>query len=86
MNSPKCPKCNSEKIHSFDNQPLDHTFNGDSQYPCYDREIYVSFKCNDCGNTFEKVFNLVLQDDKINEIYKEAENKFGETLSKLNDE
>jgi hypothetical protein len=65
-----CPKCESKKVRSFDNQPLHHADKSEIeaqplpteesyQYMGFDSELYVSFVCDDCKHEFQKVFTLV---------------------------
>ena len=55
-----CPKCSSTNTHSFDNQPLCHPSETDiaNGVPRYDNEVYMSFVCEDCGKTFDVVFDI----------------------------
>ena len=57
-----CPKCNSEKVRSYDNQPIYHPEKKDIW--CYgtmgvDYEIYISIACDDCEHRFERNFPIV---------------------------
>jgi hypothetical protein len=61
----KCPKCNSEKVRSYDNQPLYHPpksemkFIEDYNQMGVDYEIYISMTCDDCDHKFEDNFPIV---------------------------
>lgn len=62
MIDPKCPKCNSTKVRSFDNEPLFHPkFNQPltDEDMRYDNLAYVHFSCDDCEETFWKTFYFV---------------------------
>jgi hypothetical protein len=65
-----CPKCESKKVRSYDNQPLFHPEKSlieaqplpievSYQYMGLDTELYISFVCDECEHKFEKVFTLV---------------------------
>jgi hypothetical protein len=62
----KCPKCNSEKVRSYDNQPIFHPEKKDIQNGLgnyrtmgIDYEIYISIICDDCEHRFERNFPIV---------------------------
>lgn len=61
----KCPKCDSEKVRSYDNQPLHHPEKSemksieDYNQMGVDYEIYISMVCDDCDHTFEDSFKIV---------------------------
>lgn len=58
-----CPKCSSKDVRSYDNQPLFHPSRRDVKAGSmrYDNEVYIDFKCDDCEDTFTKIFNLTPQ-------------------------
>lgn len=52
----KCPKCNSEKVRTYDNESLYHPSEDDCKKQGYenigfDAEIYVSIICDNCGHS-----------------------------------
>lgn len=55
-----CKSCNSENVRSFDNQPLFHPSKQDVNcgVPRFDDEVYVEFVCDNCNETFTKIFSL----------------------------
>ncbi len=56
----KCPKCQSAKVRSIDNQPLWHPTEDEIRdgASVIDFEIYLSMRC-ECGHTFEMVCDIV---------------------------
>lgn len=58
-----CTNCSSPNIRSIDNQPLFHPSKKDVKNGTmrYENEVYVEFKCDDCDDTFTKIFNLTPQ-------------------------
>lgn len=58
-----CPKCSSKDVRSYDNQPLFHPSRRDVKAGSmrYDNEVHIDFKCDDCEDTFTKIFNLTPQ-------------------------
>jgi hypothetical protein len=57
----QCKCCQSTNVRSIDNQPLFHPSKQDITKGSmnFDNEIYVEFVCDDCNETFTKVFSLV---------------------------
>jgi hypothetical protein len=53
-----CPKCESNKVFSTDNQPLYHPRKYDEESGNYDSEVYVEFKCSECNHEFDEVFDM----------------------------
>ncbi len=58
-----CPKCKSDNLNSFDNEPLEiipkEMFEGKNISRQYDPEIYLKFKCHNCEHEFTKTFDLI---------------------------
>lgn len=55
-----CKNCSSKNIRSVDNQPLFHPSKDEVKQGTmrYDNEVYVNFTCDDCEDTFTKIFTL----------------------------
>ena len=58
-----CKKCSSKNVRSYDNQPLFHPSKMEAKGGTmnYDDEVYMGFICDDCEDTFTKIFSLVEQ-------------------------
>ena len=60
----KCPKCQSNKVRSYDNETLGHKTKEDAIKEEYndiiDNEVYVSLVCDDCQHEFTQSFKLML--------------------------
>ena len=54
-----CPKCNSNKVISVDNEPLHHPDKYKEDEMNYDNEVYVKFECFGCQEEFKEVFDMV---------------------------
>lgn len=56
-----CPKCESNSLIAYDNQPLYHHDGVDNEIPKIDTELYMSLRCLNlnCGHEFTQVFDLV---------------------------
>lgn len=50
-----CPKCQSTKVRSIDNQPFDHPTKEYCQQEGYaiDNEVYMEAICDECGHKFD---------------------------------
>lgn len=55
-----CKSCN---VRSYDSEPLSHPTEAEVKEgaPRYDNELYVKFRCLDCGQGFTVVFELSKQ-------------------------
>lgn len=59
----KCPKCNSEKVRTTDNQPLFHPTKEECEENDYivgvDSTVYCDLTCDECNHTFSDEFRII---------------------------
>ena len=63
MKKVKCPNCKSTNCYSYDNASLSHDKKWLKEIGSqYDGEIYIHFKCDDCGTKLNESFHIVSKD------------------------
>lgn len=72
-----CTKCNSDKVFSIDNLPLHHPRAYKKDELNFENEVYVQFKCAECDNEFQEIFDMVARPKRVKvEIEKKSKSVF----------